>query len=237
VRLLPARSRYIHIVTRALQTARLRLVQPDEGRIARERVSVAPALDDSELIAAVRSGDSSAATAFYDRLRPRVDGTIRRLLGRHDDEAEDLAQLSLIELIRSIARYRGECSLESWAATVTAHVVYKHLRRRTHERRLFDRSGNEEPGTSPPASVPRAIVARDLVQRLRAHLDAMEEPKAWTFLLHDVAGFDLREIAQITGVSVAAAQTRLVRGRRDVHERIAADPELAGLLTELEDRA
>jgi RNA polymerase sigma-70 factor (ECF subfamily) len=189
------------------------------------------ALDDSELIAAVRAGDDSAATAFYDRLRPRVEATIRRLLGRHDSEAEDLAQLSMIELVRSIDRYRGDCSLDSWASTIAAHAVYKHIRRRRTERRIFGPGDVDGPSR---ASAGRTIVARQLVGRVREHLDAMDETKSWTFLLHDVCGFDLREIASITGVSVAAAQARLVRGRREVHDRIAADPELAGVLLDME---
>jgi RNA polymerase sigma-70 factor (ECF subfamily) len=195
----------------------------------------APALDDSELLAALRGGDASAAAALHDRIRPQVDRTIRRLLGSLDSDQEDIAQLAMIELVRTIDRYRGDCSLDSWTSTLTAHVVYKHLRRRKTERRIFGALDTNLLEETRSASRPgREAIARSAMRRVRAHLDAVDESKAWTFILHDVCGYDLREIAQITGVTVAAAQTRLMRGRREVHERIATDPELANALDSME---
>jgi RNA polymerase sigma-70 factor (ECF subfamily) len=193
-----------------------------------------PSLDDSEMLAAMRAADPSAATAFHDRVRPQVDRTIARLLGRHDNDHEDLAQLAMIELVYTIDRYRGECSLDAWTSTVTAHVVYKQIRRRQTERRVFASLDPEDLVARAPLHGERDAVARSVVTRVRAHLDGMDPNKAWTFLLHDVCGYDLKEIAQITSASVAAAQARLVRGRREVHERIAADPELANRLDVME---
>jgi RNA polymerase sigma-70 factor (ECF subfamily) len=189
-----------------------------------------PALDDLEIIEAIRRGDASAASALHDRVRPQVDRTIGRLLGRKDVDSEDLAQLSMIELVRSIHRFRGECSLDTWTSRVTAHTVFKELRRRKTERKVFDASA--EAGDTHPCGLDldRRIAMRSTLERVRVHLDAMEPSKAWTVLLHDVCGYDLREIAQITDVTVAAAQTRLVRGRRELHERLLADPELADVL-------
>jgi RNA polymerase sigma-70 factor (ECF subfamily) len=65
------------------------------------------------------------------------------------------------------------------------------------------------------------------VERVLVALGKMDQNRAWTYLLHDVYGYDLKEVAEITDVSLSAAQSRLVRGRRDLHERIARDPALA----------
>jgi RNA polymerase sigma-70 factor (ECF subfamily) len=185
-----------------------------------------PALDDAQLLDALRRSDPSAATSLHDRARPIVVRTVARLLGRSDWDSDDLAQLALIELVTTIDRFRGDCTLDGWIAMITARVVYKHIRRRQTERRIFaERMPSDD---TPAANMPgRDTAVRGLIERVRVHLDALEPNKAWTFLLHDVCGYDLREIAEITGASVAAAQTRLTRGRRELHALIEADPELS----------
>lgn len=214
---------------------KLRLV-PSQTDPSGERPALpSPRVDDDELLAAVRRGDRGAAASFHDRVRPEVDRTLYRLLGRRDSDHEDMAQLAMIELIYTIDRYRGECSLDGWTSTLTAHVVYKHLRRRQTERRLF--AGIATPDellVASPERPGREAMARSAIARIVDHMKDLEGNRAWTFVLHDVLGYDLRETALITGVSVSAAQTRLVRGRRELHRRIEDDPELADVLEEME---
>jgi DNA-directed RNA polymerase specialized sigma subunit len=130
-------------VARDQDAPRLRLVGKDRA----ERAPTPSSLDDVQLLAALRANDVHAATAFHDRVRPQVDRTILRLLGRRDVDHEDLVQLSLIELIYSVDKFRGDCSLDSWTSTIAAHVVYKHLRRRgsTSTSRASSRRGTCRP--------------------------------------------------------------------------------------------
>jgi RNA polymerase sigma-70 factor (ECF subfamily) len=189
-----------------------------------------PTQSDEAILAAVRRGDAAVATDFYWRVKPTVERTVRRLFGRADCDGEDLVQIALIQIIESLPTYRGECPLDAWVSAVSANVVYKHIRRRKLERRIFEAAFD---GPEPPAPATGGVhrmLARDTTRRVAAHLGAMRAERSWAFVLHDVCGYSLDEIAHICGISVAAAQSRLVRGRRDLHDRIATDPSLAEAL-------
>ncbi len=221
------------------ERAQLRLLR---SSATPEKPPPPPALDDSELLAELRRGGADAATSLYRRARPAVVRTVGRLLGHGDRDAEDLAQQAMIAVVYSIERFRGDCALDSWISSVTANVVYKHIRRRKTERRIFSTDQPESPPgrreDGPPSGHDPGVeaVAKQLLRRVRHHLDGIDEAKTWTYLLHDVCGYDLRDVAAITEVSVAAAQTHLVRGRRELHERLATDPELANALVSLGDQ-
>jgi RNA polymerase sigma-70 factor (ECF subfamily) len=195
----------------------------------KETTAARAALDDQDLLAALRSGQPQRAAQLCDRLWPQVTRTIRRLLGRYDSDREDLAQISLMEIVNTIAAYRGDCSLDRWAQTVTAHVVFKHLRRRNLERRLFSEYLLDDVHAG-PVQIEQSSATRELLGQVATHLESMNPRRVWAFLLHDVLGYDLHEIAEMTGSTTAAAQSRLSRGRRELHGRIAKDPALVDLL-------
>lgn len=184
------------------------------------------ALDDHSLLAGLNERDPSACAAFYERVRPMIDRVLTRLLGQSDADYEDVAQAALFEIVQTSHRFRGECPLDAWLAVVVARTAYRQLRRRRLERRMFEKSALADSAVGPWVA-PTAFASRQGLEIVRGHLLKMNEGRALTFLLHDVHGYSLQEIAQIMGVSVAAAQSRLVRGRRELHERLEGDPGLA----------
>jgi len=172
---------------------------------------------DEEIVSALQTHDPHIAGALYDRVLPAVDRALYRVFGRRELDHDDLIQATFEQIIRTIAgrRFAGACSLPTWASSIATHVALNALRSRRRERRVIDRTA----GAAEPE--PLAIATQvDGVERVRRELAAMKPDRAEALFLHDVLGHELAEIAIITGVSVAAAQSRLVRGRKDFIERM-----------------
>ena len=69
-----------------------------------------PRRSDEEILAGVRRGAQEVAEDFYWRVKPVVERTVRRLLGRLDRDGEDLVQIALVQLIESVTAYRRSMS-------------------------------------------------------------------------------------------------------------------------------
>jgi RNA polymerase sigma-70 factor (ECF subfamily) len=180
---------------------------------------------DAELIDAFERGEGKACEELYDRLIGVVEGTLWRVLGRRDQQHDDLVQAAFEQIVMTLTRrkFARACSLSSWASSVTTHVAFNAIRARTRERRVVDRgrdSASDATDVAEYRDLEREIGAREDLARVRIYLSEMESGRATTLFLHDVLGHELSEIAVLTGVSVAAAQSRLVRGRRELQDRL-----------------
>ena len=186
---------------------------------------------DEQLIEAVQRGDDRVSAEIYDRLLPVVDRTLYRVFGRREPDHDDLIQSAFEQIIITLSRqsYARACSLRTWASTVASHIGLNALRGRRRERRVVDRSV-ELHGDVAPAYIDleREVGARSQLAAVREQLANMSQKRAHTLFLHDVLGHDLAEIAVMTGISVAAAQSRLVRGRHELMRRLEKSPKRAG---------
>jgi len=187
-----------------------------------------PAYTDTELFEGIAGGDERIARELYRRLLPAVESALYRVLGRREHDHEDLVQSSFEQIISTLAqrRYAQACSLNTWASTIAAHIALKSLRSRYRQRNVFDpRLGADDvlELTSGGEDVERTVSERRELERLRLRLSELPSAQAEAVVLHDLMGHPLAEIATITGASVAAAQSRLVRGRKELLARMSAD--------------
>ncbi len=192
--------------------------------IAPRRDSGTPSSEE-ELFRGIQRGDERIAVELYHRLLPAIEGSLLRVLGRRESDHEDLVQTAFEQLILTLSRqsYAQACSLKTWASSIAAHVALKSLRSRYRQRRVFDSAVAVHDLTEhhgPNEDLERALQSRQSLERVRQQLAQLAPAKAEAVLLHDVLGHGLTEVAALMGSSVAAAQTRLSRGRRELMERL-----------------
>jgi RNA polymerase sigma-70 factor (ECF subfamily) len=162
-----------------------------------------------------------------------VDSVLRRVLGANDPDYEDLVQSTLESVLITIEKgsFRGDCPLKGWAAAIARNVAIDALRARSRDRRLFARGEEEEVvfEVSEGGHGPEHLTeVRRQLRRFQGALALLGPSKAAVVYLHDVLGHDLAEVAATIGTSVAAAQSRLIRGRREIIDRMSSKKSAAG---------
>lgn len=181
-------------------------------------------LSDDELVLAIQRGEKKVGAILYSRLVRVIDATLTRVLGPGQPDHDDWVQAAFEEVVRTIykGQFKGRCRLTSWAASIACHIGLNAIRSRKTERSVFDRAEDVENPNLPqiPRRPEAALEARDELRQLRAVLATLSPGRAEAVLLHDALGYDLGEVATLTDSTEAAVQSRLVRGRRDLQERL-----------------
>jgi RNA polymerase sigma-70 factor, ECF subfamily len=177
----------------------------------------------ASILAGLERQDAWASAALFDRLEAVVERALYRVLQQRGNDFEDLVQITFERIVRTLVerRFSAQCSLTTWAAAIATNVAIDSVRARVRERRIFaaesiDMADHE---LSTRAAVADRLEVRAEVLRLQTVLAQMNPGQAEAVFLHDVMGHDLSEVAIIAGVTIAAAQSRLVRGRREFLRR------------------
>jgi RNA polymerase sigma-70 factor (ECF subfamily) len=168
-------------------------------------------------------GDTAAKRKLVERLLPRVRTTIH-YLSPGDSEADDLVQITLIEILHSVGTFRGESRLETWAAKIAVRTSMHHLKARQKLLGLFVSRHDFEPATR--ATPEHASERLQLRRRIKALLNRLSMEQRTVIVLKLVEGMSLNEIAEITDSPVNTVRERLRVGRKRFRKYLVQDPML-----------
>ena len=153
----------------------------------------------------LRDGDESALEESYRRLGPLVRSYVQRFVPR--DDAEDIVQITFLELWRARERYDPSRSLEGFVFGIARDRSIDHLRRRRHEvidvdhlRNLIGDDGRE--------LVERLAWAAEIRGALDKLPQAQREALEMSYFGHRTQP----EIAQQLGVPIGTVKARMARG-------------------------
>jgi len=85
-------------------------------------------MDDAELISQILSGNMNAFTFLVNRYQKLVIHIAGRLIQRQD-ELEDICQDVFLKVYQNLGKYRNECKLSTWIATIAYNTGINYLRK------------------------------------------------------------------------------------------------------------
>ena len=155
--------------------------------------------------------------ALFTDLVPFVLRIVRHM-GVRDADVEDVSQEVFIVVHRNLHRYEGRSAIRSWVFGIVFRVVAAH-RRKAHVRREVLMHAPER-STSGEEAESRACLA--IMDRA---LDELDEKHRAVFVLYELEGMPMEEIARAVGCPVFTAYTRLRKARTKVRASIEQGPE------------
>ena len=153
---------------------------------------------------------------------------LARQLCRHREDAEDVAQSSLVKAAEHVDGFRGESTMRTWLHRITTNEC-RMLRRRLVARSLDDileqpRLDAELQPSFAQASPEDVAQEHLLGQAVLSAIQELPERQRVVLVLHEGAGLGVAEVASRLGTTVPAVRSLLVRARRTLRAQVAMTP-------------
>jgi RNA polymerase sigma-70 factor, ECF subfamily len=182
--------------------------------------------DDAALLIRAQSGDLAAFEEFVRRFERRVRGLLARILDDQRD-VEEAAQDTFVQAWRHLDRFRGDAAPFTWLYRIAVNEALQRMRRRELPTVSVDQVPGldleVEPG--PTRRAPAADVEaenRELLAFLAERVRALPPEFRAPLVLRDIEGLSNREVAEVLGLSLAAAKSRIHRARMAIRRELEA---------------
>jgi RNA polymerase sigma-70 factor (ECF subfamily) len=176
---------------------------------------------EAEAIQRARHGDQTAFEYLYRLHSRRVYAVCRRMVG-NAPEAEDLTQDAFLLLLRKIHTFRGESAFSTWLHRLAVNIVLMRLRKKSPP--IVSIAANPDPDdeTAWPTidfGAPDLLLEGSIDRiNLERCIERLPVGYRTIFVLHDVQGYQHREIADKLGRSVGVSKSQLHKARTRLRE-------------------
>jgi len=159
-------------------------------------------VDQQALIERAQRGDHDAFAALIDPALARLDAAARLII-RDRELARDAVQEALIRAWRDVRVLRDPERFDAWLYRLTVHACLDQVRRR--RRRVIEVT-LETVQMRGASDLSGEIASRELVDQALAMLQPGHRA---VVALHFLLGLPLREVAEVLGIPLGTAKSRL----------------------------
>jgi RNA polymerase sigma-70 factor (ECF subfamily) len=178
----------------------------------------------ADLMRAFARRDPRAADDLYARFAPRIYGLGMVMLG-NPGNAEDLVQDTFVKVWRNASSYdpsRG--SVDTWVLLIARSLAVDLIRRKVLETRIL--ASQETPEVSPEPGPEDHAESRDLADRARQAMQSLSPGQRAALELAYFGGKSSAEVAELEGIPVGTAKTRIRTALMKLREALEVQREL-----------
>jgi RNA polymerase sigma-70 factor (ECF subfamily) len=181
---------------------------------------------DALLVAAAARGDRDAIGAIWDRYSPFVRSVVRSALGS-SNVVDDLVQEVFLAFVRGAKHINDGSLLRSYLAGVAVRLAAMEIRR-NKVRRWVTLSPTGELPEQP--SMPGDVFGREALRALEHILSKLSTRRRMAFVLRDVEGLEMLDVAAALAISESTLRRELMRAREIVLASASREPALSHFL-------
>jgi RNA polymerase sigma-70 factor, ECF subfamily len=187
-------------------------------------IAVQSEASDEELVLRTRQGDGAAFNKLTDRYHATCLKRANRIL-RNRAEAEDQVQNAFVKAFECLDQFRFEGPFSAWLCRILRNQCLMFMREHSDAEllavdvwseskvrvELVDQLANQED----------SFGCQQAMNLLRRELSRIPPLMRDVIQLRDIEGLSMSEVAARLHRSVPAAKSRLMRGRKELRERLA----------------
>jgi len=167
------------------------------------------------LIERAQAGDREALERVLEEIAPLVHRFGLRMC-RHEADAEDVLQDTLLSVASHLGDYEGRASLSSWVFMLARTACARKRRGLKNRAHLPEHATGELEDDK--GSPEQTTADRELRASLERALASLSDEHREVILLRDMEGLSAAEVSDSLGISVEAVKSRLHRARAALRE-------------------
>ena len=161
-----------------------------------------------DLIARCQAGDVEAFEALYRQHAPRLYTLACRMAGSPED-GEDLLQEIFLQAYRKLGGFKGDSAVGTWLYRLALNHCLDYVRSRQAKMTKLTETLDADSSFEPTARRETPIARLDLERAVERLPEGCRE----AFVLHDVEGFDHKEVGKLLGIAEGTSKSQVFKAR------------------------
>ncbi len=165
-----------------------------------------------EIIRQIQGGKTHLFKLLTDRYRSQVAGIAYKMVGDYDD-AKDISQMVFVKTFYNIKRFDLTKRFSTWLYRIAVNASIDYIRK-FKKHKFEDLEDTGEPNLRTTTTPEQTFQLKELGEFVRESAKKLNEKQHQAFVLKDLEGLDIDEIAQIMGMPQATVRWYLHRARK-----------------------